>query len=457
MFGRLTNIHFVGIGGIGMSGIARVLKKMGFTITGSDLKPTPITHELEEMGIKVFYGHRRENCADAQVLVYSSAIALDNPELIQAQEARIPVIPRAEMLAELMRMRYSITVSGTHGKTTTTSMISLVLEEAGFKPTSVIGGLVRGSKTNGRLGEGKYLVAEADESDKSFLLLLPTLAVITNIEEEHLDCYKDLDEIKRAFLDFANRVPFYGSVVACADDQNIQEILPKMKRHTITYGFSPQAQIRGVDIDLHGFSSSFRVLKGDTELGIIELAVGGQHNALNSLAVVAVCDELAVPFSKVRTGLMSFRGVHRRQELKGKKADITVIDDYGHHPTEIKKTLEAVRTGFPKNRLITVFQPHRYTRTKFLHRQFGPSFSLTDILIITDIYPAGEQPIAGVSSLLIVNAIKENNPDKPKIVHEQDFTKIIDYILEIIKPGDVILTLGAGNIWQIGEAVLKRL
>ncbi len=457
MFGRLTNIHFVGIGGIGMSGIARVLRKMGFTVTGSDLKPTPITRELEGMEIKVFYGHRTENCQGAQVIVYSSAVARNNPELEWARGERIPVIPRAEMLAELMRMRYSIAISGTHGKTTTTSMIALVLEEAGLKPTSVIGGLVRGSKTNGSLGNGKYLVAEADESDRSFLLLLPTLAVITNIEEEHLDCYQDLAEIKSAFLDFANRVPFYGSVVACADDPNIQDILPEMKRRTITYGFSAQAQIRGVDIDLKSFSSSFRVLKGTTELGIIELAVGGLHNAQNSLAVIAVCDELAVDFSKVRTGLMSFKGVHRRQELKGKKSEVTVIDDYGHHPTEIKKTLEAVRVSFPHNRLITVFQPHRYTRTKFLQRQFGAAFLETDILIITDIYPAGEAPIAGVSSALIINAIEEHNPGRPQIVHQSDFNQITDYILEIVKPGDVIITLGAGNIWQIGETILKKL
>jgi UDP-N-acetylmuramate--alanine ligase len=457
MFGRITNVHFVGVGGIGMSGIARVLKKQGFNVTGSDLKPTDITKELEGLGIQVFYGHRAENCHEAQVIVYSSAVAPDNPELVWASKARIPVIPRAEMLAELMRMRYSIAVSGTHGKTTTTSMITLVLEEAGLKPTSVIGGLVRGSKTNGQLGNGKYLVAEADESDKSFLLLLPTLAVITNIEEEHLDCYKDLTEIKTAFLDFANRVPFFGSVVACADDPNILDIIPRMKRRTLTYGLSPEAQIRAVDIDLKAFSSSYRIFKGATELGIIELAVGGLHNVQNSLAVIGVCDELGVDFSKVRTGLMGFKGVHRRQELKGEKRGVVVIDDYGHHPTEIKRTLEAVRVSFPKNRLITVFQPHRYTRTKFLHRQFGPAFSLTDILIITDIYPAGEQPIDGVSSELIITAVKELNPHPPDIVHQADFNTITDYILEIVKPGDVILTLGAGNIWQIGAAVLKKL
>lgn len=457
MFGKLKHIHFVGIGGVGMSGIALVLKNLGFDITGSDLKDTDLTKNLTRLGIKIFYGHWAENISGADVVVYSSAIAKYNVELITAQNNRIPVIPRAEMLAELMRMKYSIAISGSHGKTTVTSMISTVLEKAGLDPTTVIGGKILGSESGAKLGKSKYLVAEADESDKSFLLLYPTIAVITNIEREHLDYYKNLADIKKAFIQFANKVPFYGIVILCADSLAVRQICPKMKRPKINYGLSRKAMFNAKNIKLQPFSSQFDLMIEGEKIDRFELKVPGSHNVENSLAAIAVARQIDIDFATIKAGLADFSGVHRRLELIGKKSEITIFDDYAHHPTEIQITLKALRKAFPKNRVISIFQPHRFTRTKFLADEFGVSFSDTDLLVITDIYPASEPPIPGVTTMMIIDSIKAHNSSVTQVIYIEDKNMICDQLLPQLKPGDVIITLGAGNIWEIGKEILSRL
>ena len=457
MFGKLKHIHFVGIGGVGMSGIALVLKNLDFDVSGSDVKETDLTKNLARSGIKLYYGHRAENGLGADVVVYSSAIAKDNIELITAQTNRIPVIPRAEMLAELMRMKYSIAISGSHGKTTVTSMISTILEKAGFDPTTVIGGKVLGSDAGAKLGKSEYLVAEADESDRSFLLLYPTIAVITNIEREHLDYYKDLSDIKKSFIQFANKVPFYGTVILCADSPAARKICPKMKRPKVTYGINQSAIFNAIDIQLRPFGSEFTLIVNGATIGRFELKVPGLHNVENSLAAIAVAKELDVRLETVRTALEEFSGVHRRLERIGEKSGVTLFDDYAHHPTEIQVTLRALRNAFPKNRLIGIFQPHRYTRTKFLANEFGVCFSDLDLLVITEIYPASEPPIPGVSSMLIINEIKSHNSSRPQVIYVEDKNRISEQIQSQLKDGDVLITLGAGNIWEIGKEILARL
>ncbi|MFB0509416.1 MAG: UDP-N-acetylmuramate--L-alanine ligase [bacterium] len=457
MFGKLKRIHFVGIGGVGMSGIALVLRNLGFEVSGSDLRATDLTKSLIQQGIDVFYGHRPENCLGADVLVYSSAIAKDNIELITAQTNRTPVIPRAEMLAELMRMKYSIAISGSHGKTTVTSMISTVLEKAGFDPTTVIGGRILGKEAGAKLGKSEYLVAEADESDRSFLLLYPTIAVITNIEREHLDYYKDLADIKRAFVKFANKVPFYGTVILCADSPAVRQICPKLKRPKITYGFSRKAKFNATDIQLKPFSSEFLLVVEGKKIDRFGLNVPGIHNVENSLAAIAVAKQLDIGLDTVKAGLNEFSGVHRRMERIGEKSEIKIFDDYAHHPTEIQVTLRALRNAFPKNRLIGIFQPHRYTRTKFLADDFGACFSDCDLLIITEIYAASEPSIPGVSAMLIVDAVKAHNSSVPQVLYIEDRNKICGELLPQLREGDVVITLGAGNIWEIGKEILSRL
>jgi UDP-N-acetylmuramate--alanine ligase len=457
MFGKLKHIHFVGIGGVGMSGIALVLKNLGFDVSGSDLKETDLTKNLARSGIKLYYGHQAENELGADVLVYSSAIAKDNIELITAQANRVPVIPRAEMLAELMRIKYSIAISGSHGKTTVTSMISTILEKAGLDPTTVIGGKILGSDTGAKLGKSEYLVAEADESDRSFLLLYPTIAVITNIEREHLDYYKDLSDIKKSFIQFANKVPFYGTVILCADSPAVRKICPKMKRPKVTYGINQSATFNAIDIQLKPFGSEFTLIINGATIDRFVLNVPGLHNIENSLAAIAVAKELDVRLETVKTALKEFSGVHRRLERIGEKSDITFFDDYAHHPTEIQVTLRALRNAFPKNRLIGIFQPHRYTRTKFLASDFGVCFSDLDLLVITEIYPASEPPIPGVSSMLIINEIKSHNSSRPQVIYVEDRNKISEQIQPQLKEGDVVITLGAGNIWEIGKEILSKL
>ncbi|MCX7965573.1 MAG: UDP-N-acetylmuramate--L-alanine ligase, partial [Syntrophorhabdaceae bacterium] len=381
VFHKIEKIHFVGIGGIGMSGIAEVLINLGFTITGSDIRKNETTERLERLGAKIFYGHKEENVFGADVVVISSAVRLDNPEVLKAKELFIPVIQRAEMLAELMRMKYSIAVAGAHGKTTTTSLIATILATAGFDPTCVIGGKLNSLGSNAKLGSSKYLVAEADESDGTFLLLFPTIAVVTNIDLEHLDFYKDLNEIKAAFLTFLNKVPFYGMDIICIDNPNLQSLIPYLKRRYITYGLSKQADIRATDIRMEGFKTTCRVIYREKELGELTMTIPGIHNVVNGLAACAVGIELDIPFEKITEALGSFTGIQRRLEVKW-DGRIRLIDDYGHHPTEIKATLFSLR-NMCKGRIIVAFQPHRFTRTKALMDEFVTSFNEADVLILT--------------------------------------------------------------------------
>ncbi len=454
MYGRIEKIHFVGIGGIGMSGIAEVLLNLGYKVSGSDLRRSEITDRLAGLGGEIFLGHARENVTGADVVVISSAVKEDNPEVLEAREYLIPVIPRAEMLAELMRMKYGIAIAGTHGKTTTTSMVATLLGHGGIDPTMVIGGRLNSIGSNARLGQGKFLVAEADESDGSFLRLSPTIAVVTNIDADHLDFYSGLDQIKDTFAEFINKVPFYGLAVLCLDNDNVADILPRVKKRFITYGRSAQADFRALDVRLEGFSTSFAVQYRGERLGEITFRMPGTHNVLNALAAVAVAMELNVPFSVIQEGFREFGGVGRRFQVKGEVNDVMVVDDYGHHPAEIRATLAAAKGGWDR-RLIVAFQPHRYTRTKELFDDFVKAFHDADVLVLTDIYPAGETPIEGVTSEALARGIKQHG--QKDVTHIADREAVADHLLGILRPGDIVLTLGAGNIWQAGEALLKKL
>ncbi len=454
MYRKIKKIHFVGIGGIGMSGIAEVLMNLGYTISGSDLERSDITARLESLGAVVSYGHRSSNLTDVDVVVKSTAVGEDNPEVVEAHSRNIPVIPRAEMLAELLKLKYSIAVSGCHGKTTTTSMISTVLAHGGLDPTMVIGGRLDSIGSNARLGEGDFIVAEADESDGSFLRLNPYLAVITNIDREHLDYYPGIGEIKDAFLQFANSVPFYGSVILCGDCDNARDILPRIKRKTITYGIYQEADFRAADISFEGLISRFSLFQQGKALGEVELSVPGLFNVYNAMATVAVGMELGMEFPAIREGIQTYRGVHRRLEIKGEAGDVTVVDDYGHHPTEIKAVLAAAKNVW-KGRRIVVFQPHRYTRTHALFDDFLDSFDDADALILTDIYAASEKEIQGVHSINLSRAIQDHGHGD--VTYLSGFNEIIDHLCAVTRPGDVVMTLGAGNVWKIGEDLLKRL
>lgn len=453
MYRKVKNIHFVGIGGIGMSGIAEVLLNTGYTISGSDLNETDLTKRLASLGAKIFYGHRASNLEEADVVVTSTAVKKDNPEVLASHQRNIPVIPRAEMLAELLKMKFSIAVSGSHGKTTTTSMIAMILAHGDLDPTMVIGGKLACIGSNARLGDGEYIVAEADESDGSFLRLSPSISVITNIDREHLDYYRNIEEIKEAFLQFANIVPFYGSTILCVDDENIVEILPEIKRRVITYGLSAQSDYQARDIYFEGSSSSFALYYRGDFLGDISLNVPGLFNVYNSMAAIAVALELDMDFPKIREGIKSYVGVQRRLEIKGKVSGITVIDDYGHHPTEIRATLAAAKQVWDK-RIIVVFQPHRYTRTKALFDDFLTSFPDADILILTDIYAASENKIEGVHASGLCEGIKSRGQND--VIYMPSFDRIVDHLLAIAEPTDVIITLGAGDVWKIGEDFLKK-
>lgn len=444
---KIERVHFVGIGGIGMSGIAEVLLNMGFKVTGSDVRKTEITERLEQLGAHVLYGHRGENIVDSDVVVISSAIRQDNPEVQKAKELFTPVIQRAEMLAELMRMKYSIAVAGAHGKTTTTSLVSTILGHAGMDPTSVIGGRLNSLGSNAKLGDSKFLVAEADESDGTFLLLFPTIAVVTNIDLEHLDFYKDLGEIKTAFTAFLNKVPFYGLDIICIDNQNVQSLIPLLKRRYMTYGFSKQADLRAENVVYNGFTSNFKIVYKGYELGEINLNMPGNHNVVNALAACGACIELDIPFATIQEALRGFSGVHRRLEVKW-DGDITLLDDYGHHPTEIKATLAAVRK-LSKKRIIVIFQPHRYTRTQALMEEFVSSFNEADILLVTEIYAASEDKIEGVTGANLVERIRSAGHKQVLFTNTKE--EGADKILEIAEKGDVVLTLGAGDIYRIGE------
>jgi UDP-N-acetylmuramate--alanine ligase len=447
LFHKIEKIHFIGIGGIGMSGIAEVLITLGFKIAGSDLRKTDITDRLEAMGAQIFYGHCEENVRDVNVVVVSSAVKADNPEVREAKRRLIPVIQRAEMLAELMRIKYSVAVAGAHGKTTTTSLVASVMRQAGLDPTCVIGGRLNSLGTNARLGSSEYLVAEADESDGTFLLLFPTLAVVTNIDLEHLDFYKDLAEIKSAFLTFLNKVPFFGLVILCIDNENLASLIPCLKRRHMTYGLSPGAELRATGVKQNGFKTRFAVnYKGDL-LGEINLSTPGIHNVVNALAAVAVGIELDIPFETIREALEQFSGIHRRLELKWDR-EIKLIDDYGHHPTEIKATLSAIR-GMRKGRMIVTFQPHRYTRTRALFDQFLTSFDDADVLVLTEIYAASEEKIEGISGRLLADRIRSAGHSNVTFLPTKE--EVIDLLAEMAQPGDTVVTLGAGDIYKIGE------
>jgi UDP-N-acetylmuramate--alanine ligase len=454
MYGKIEKIHFVGIGGIGMSGIAEVLLNLGYKVSGSDLRRSEITERLAGLGGEIFYGHLRENVTGAGVVVISSAVKDDNPEVQEARENLIPVIPRAEMLAELMRMKYGIAIAGTHGKTTTTSMVATLLGFAGIDPTIVIGGRLNSLGSNARLGQGKFLVAEADESDGSFLKLSPTIAVVTNIDADHLDFYSGIEEIKDTFVEFINKVPFFGLTVLCLDSDNVADIIPRVNKRFITYGLSAQADIRACDIKLEGLSTAFVAQYRGERLGEISFKMPGAHNVLNALAAIGVAMELNIPFSVIQEGFRDFGGVGRRFQVKGEVRDIMVVDDYGHHPTEIRATLAAATAGWDR-RLVVVFQPHRYTRTKELYDEFVKAFHDAEVLILTDIYPAGEEPIEGVTAEALARSVRQHG--QKDVTYISDREELVGHLLEILKPGDILLTLGAGNIWQTGELLLQKL
>ena len=473
MFAKIQRIHFVGIGGIGMSGIAEVLLNLGYKVSGSDLKNSSVTQRLAGLGATIYEGHRSENIAGAEVVVTSSAIATENPEVSEAHSQHIPVIQRAEMLAELMRLKYGIAIAGMHGKTTTTSMVAAVLAGGGLDPTVVVGGRVDAMGSNARLGKSQYLVAEADESDRSFLKLSPILSVVTNIDREHMDCYRNMRDVKKTFLEFMDRVPFYGMIVACNDDPLLRRLLPEVQRRTVTYGtkrgsdfliklaeaggenphFSPQERARNGAPDPRPLNR-FKVRYRGDDLGDFTLHVPGVHNVLNATAAIAVGVGLDVPVEAIRAALDQFRGVDRRFQLRGRAAGVSVIDDYGHHPTEIKATLAAARQcGFRKVHVI--FQPHRYTRTRDLMEEFTSAFDDADSLFVLDIYAASEQPIEGITGEILASRIREKTLKSGRYVGSP--SEAVDAVAEVAEEGDMILTLGAGSVSQIGPMILDKL
>ena len=459
MFEQYRIIHFVGIGGIGMSGIAEVLHNLGYEVTGSDVKESDTTNRLNSLGIKVYIGHRAENVDDAHVVVISSAVSKDNAEVVEAKRKSIPVIPRAEMLAELARMKYGILVAGAHGKTTTTSLIATVIASSGLDPTVVIGGKLRATGSNARLGQGDFLVAEADESDGSFLRLSPTIAVVTNIDREHMDFFKTMDSLRDAFLSFINKVPFYGVSIVCIENEELRKLLPYVHRRYITYGLSPDADAYAADIKKGFMTVSFDVVYKGENLGNFSLPVPGVHNILNSLAAIIVARELKIEAGLIKEALKKFSGIQRRFELKGEEKGIKVFDDYGHHPTEIKATLNAAKDGLlarqGAGRLCVIFQPHRYTRTKDLMDEFTPCFSEADILCLMDIYSAGEKPINGIDSNALLDRIKKTG--HKDAAYFPDRGKLMENLLMRLKSGDVVFTLGAGDVWKLGEEMLEKL
>ncbi len=434
-----------------MSGIAEILLDLGHTVSGSDIKETAVTARLTSLGATIYIGHSAENVGNSDVVVISSAVSVENPEVITARAKKIPVIPRAEMLAELMRIKYAVTIGGAHGKTTTTSMTGLMLHDAGLDPTIIIGGRLQAFGSNARPGRGEFIVVEADESDGSFLKLSATIAVITNIDAEHLDHYKDMDDIRHSFIEFANKVPFYGAVILCLDDAENRAILSHIQRKIVTYGLSPEADFRAVPVQLKGFSSEYEVYHRDMRLGVVKLHVPGVHSIVNSLAAIAVASELGVSFDTARESLSHFRGVDRRFQLRAEANDILIIDDYAHHPSEIQATLTAARQGWNR-RLIAVFQPHRYTRLHHLFNDFTHCFDKADILVLTDIYAAGEEPLRDVTIERLAKAMNH-----PNCVLYKDVTTLPEKVLSMAQPGDIVLFLGAGSITAAAEKTGKLL
>jgi UDP-N-acetylmuramate--alanine ligase len=453
MFGRVSKVHFVGVGGIGMSGIAEVLLNLGWQVSGSDVKASASTRRLEPLGARICIGHAAANLEDADVVVYSSAIRPDNPELVRARELKIPVIPRAEMLAELMRLKYAIAVAGAHGKTTTTSLVATVLAQAGLDPTIVVGGRLLAMGTNAKLGRGDHLVAEADESDGSFLHLFPTIAVVTNIDAEHLDHYANLDAIKDAFVQFVDKVPFYGAGVLCLDDANVRSIVPRIGKRFLTYGMNGGADTTGRILESTDEGSRFEVRQGGEMLGEARLRMPGDHNVLNALAAITVGLELRIPFERIAAALQEFMGVARRFEIKAVEHDVVFVDDYGHHPTEIAATLRAAKKNYTR-RLVVVFQPHRYTRTLHLMPEFGRAFADADVLFLADIYAASEDPIPGVDSERLCAAIRDAGHRNVTYLAEKD--QLTDAVASSIQAGDLVLTLGAGDVSSWNEEIVDK-
>jgi UDP-N-acetylmuramate--alanine ligase len=442
----------IGIGGSGMSGIAEVLLNLGYEVSGSDLKRTATIERLEKLGARIFLGHDAKNVKGAEVVVYSSAVRQDNPEIIEAYGLHIPVVPRAEMLAELMRLKYGIAVGGAHGKTTTTSLIASVIAAGGLDPTIVIGGKLNSLATSAKLGTGDFMVVEADESDSSFLMLSPVIVVVTNIDREHMDYYREFENLKNAFIQFINKVPFYGIAVLCGDNPVIREIIPFVKRRYVTYGFSPDNMIIARILKLDRYSSEFEVLVSGKHFGKLYLNIPGRHNVQNALAAISVGIELNINKESINEGLKKFSGIERRFQVKGEKKGIIVVDDYGHHPSEIRAVIQTVKDCW-KRQLIMVFQPHRYSRTKDLFKEFHTCFDGVDYLFLTEIYPASEEPIPGVNAGLIWDGVKKRVQGK----YLRDKEKVVDEVIKIAKPGDMILTMGAGDIWQLSEEIYKRL
>jgi UDP-N-acetylmuramate--alanine ligase len=457
MFRRIQHVHFVGIGGIGMSGIAEVLINLGFRVSGSDLKASSVTDRLKQMGVEIFEGHNAENVGQPHVVVRSTAVRDDNPEVVEAHRRSIPVIPRAEMLAELMRLKpHTVAVAGSHGKTTTTSMVATVLGHAGLDPTMVVGGVVGAFGSNAHLGTSDLMVVEADESDRSFLMLTPTIAVVTNIDREHMDYYHDMDDVRACFASFVNKVPFYGSSVLCLDDPNVQAIIPLLERRRLTYGLSAQADVsaHGIRYD-NNFGSTFSIWRGSDVVGELTLRVPGMHNVYNALAAIAVGFELEVSFDKIAEGLFSFTGAGRRFQTKGEVNDVLVVDDYGHHPTEIRATLAAAKLGSGGRRIVVLFQPHRYSRTHDLMQEFARSFNNADVLFITDIYAASEDPIEGVTAEALTAAITRFGHKDANYIGGLENAATI--LRDNVQPGDLVVTLGAGTVNRVCDQLLYLL
>jgi UDP-N-acetylmuramate--alanine ligase len=460
--GRVRHVHFVGIGGIGMSGLAEILRTLEFDVSGSDLKANENTRRLEGLGVKVFIGHTAHNVAGADVVVYSSAIDPTNPEIARARSQEVPIIPRAEMLAELMRTRYAVTIAGSHGKTTTTSLVATVLRAAGLDPTVVVGGKVNALGSNARLGAGDLFVAEADESDGSFLKLTPTIAVVTNIDPEHLDHYGSHEAVKEAFVQHANRVPFYGLCVMCLDHPSVQEILPRIERRHVTYGISRQADYRAKNLRFEGLATHFDAYLRSELLGSFVIHMPGAHNVLNALSVIAVADELEVPLDVTRDAVAGFHGVQRRFTVlgqpaftkNGKQGDVMIVDDYGHHPAEVEATLDAAQRGFDR-RVVVAFQPHRYTRTKALFDEFTRAFNRADVLLVTEVYAAGEAPIEGATGKALADAIRAHGHHA--VTYVQDKKLMGRALLDVTEPGDIVIALGAGDINASARELLAML
>tara|TARA_A100001037_G_C15145975_1_gene636340 strand:+ start:294 stop:1685 length:1392 start_codon:yes stop_codon:yes gene_type:complete len=454
-FRKIDKVYFVGIGGIGMSGIAELLFNLGFQVSGSDMNKNDNVKRLKQLGINIKIGHDPNNLADPDILVYSSAVPLENPEIIKARQKGIPIIRRAEMLGELINLKEtSIAVAGTHGKTTTSSMIGTILSHAKIDPTLVVGGLVQNLNTNSKLGSGKIIVVEADEYDRSFLAMRPTIGIVTNVELEHTDCYENLDDLKNAFTQFCQSVPFYGEIIVCVDSPAVQELLPNIERPMTTYGRSRDAAYRAENLRFHENSSTYTVFRAEDSLGEIQLNVPGEHNVMNSLAAVVLGLEMGLSFKQIQSGIATYQGVRRRFDIKGIYQSVMIVDDYAHHPTEVEATLKAAKSGWDR-RIVAVFQPHLFSRTQEFFREFSSALRISDLVIITDIYPAREKPIPGITAKLIFN--EYNNKSKNNCYYVPDLDDLESTLDDIIQPNDMVITMGAGNIWRYSESYAKHL